>query len=72
MRLAKPQLYIEFRDGDNFIVLGPFYTADIQGVKPLEWVCYEVQTEELEFKKILVPWYHGVRAMSPIGGNNDD
>ena len=67
--LNSPNLYFSYLDKDgNWIKRGPYYNAS----PSIRSVCgtngemqYEVQNENLEFVKIIVPFNHIISAMNP-------
>lgn len=57
-----PTLYIGYRDvkANEFVKLGPFFTASPDGYLAGEWITYKVQTESLNFTRVTVPWHHTI------------
>ncbi len=69
MKLNAPNLYIEYRDADgNFARKGPFYTAS-PGIRIVigtdQGMEYTVQDANLNFRKLIVPYYHTLTAVIP-------
>lgn len=66
MKIKKPMLFIEFRKDGEFRQMGPYYTASLDGLDIIKfkWAAYQVQETTGDFKRIIVPWYHTLSAMS--------
>lgn len=64
MTIGTPHLYIEYSEDGKRYRLGPFYTASHDGMDPGRWMAYEVQYERFQFRRITVPWYHTLKAIT--------
>lgn len=58
----RPRLYICYFENLEPVWRGPYWTLSPDGVCPGQWFCYEVQTEQLQFERITVPWIHSIHA----------
>lgn len=57
---GEANLYISYYENGDLRQKGPFWTISPDGVCPRKWYCYKVQTEQLRFERIIVPWYHTI------------
>lgn len=61
MKINKASLYICWMQDGEWIKKGPYHTITPQGcglVTGENWITYEVQTENLEFQRLTVPYYY--------------
>ena len=59
----EPALFICYCEEGDSKKLGPFYTAVPDGCSVGEWQAYIVQTINLKFERITVPWNHSLRGI---------
>lgn len=56
-------MYITFMENGEHRYLGPYITITPDGVSPLHFATYQVQTENGTFSRVCVPFYHMITAV---------
>ena len=64
--MNNPHLYISYREDKKEIKIGPFFSATLDGVDVLgyKFMCYRVVDQNGNWKRLTVPWYHSLEAMT--------